>query len=91
MVDLDKQLYHHRQDIVSAGLMAWKKRNILRATAWLMAHPKLMDGAGKVARKIVPLLPRKIVYAKANIWGRGRELPSMPKQSFKELYKKDKK
>jgi L-lactate dehydrogenase complex protein LldF len=88
MVDLDKQLYHHRQDIVKAGLMAWKKRNILRATAWLMAHPKLMDGAGKVARKIVPLLPRKIVYSKANIWGRGRELPPMPKQSFKEMYKK---
>ena len=90
MIDLDKQLYHHRQDSVKAGLMAWKKRTILRATAWLMAHPRLMDGVGKAARAIVPHLPRKLLYTKANIWGRGRELPPMPKRSFKEQYREKK-
>lgn len=87
-VDLHAQLYRHRQDLVRAGLMERKKRFLLKSTAWLMAHPRLMDTAGRIARKLLPLLPRKLLYGKANVWGRGRELPSMPKQSFKEQYRK---
>jgi L-lactate dehydrogenase complex protein LldF len=49
-----------------------------------------MDISGKLARAIVPKLPRSIVYSKVNLWGKKRELPPFPKNSFKELYKQRK-
>jgi len=52
-----------------------------------MKHPALLDFGGSMARKIVPKLPRSILYSKVNVWGKKRELPKFPKNSFKELYK----
>ena len=86
-IGLHNQLYKHRQNVVKAGLLGAKKRAILKVTAWVMKHPILFDFMGLVVRKIVPILPRSIVYSKANVWGRNRELPKFPKKSFKELYK----
>ena len=87
-VDLHQELYLRRQDVVEAGHLDPTKHNILKMATWLMRHPKLMDFAGLMARKIVPLLPRAILYNKFNAWGKARELPPFPKNSFKELYKK---
>ena len=87
-IDLDKQLYHQRQDITKEGHLDKKKAIAMKATAWLMEHPTLMDLAGKAARKFVPLLPDSLVYSKSNVWGQKRAMPKMPKNSFKELYKK---
>lgn len=87
-VDLHQELYLRRQDVVEAGHLDPTKHSILKMATWLMRHPKLMDFAGLMARKIVPLLPRAILYNKFNAWGKNRELPPFPKNSFKELYKK---
>ncbi len=86
-VDLHHQLYYKRQDVVDAGYLNPVKHNALKATTWLMTHPAMMDFAGSMARKIVPLLPRALLYSSANVWGKARELPEFPKHSFKELYK----
>ena len=86
-VDLHEQLYLHRQDVVSAGLLDKTKHNALKIATFVMKYPFLMDLSGKIARKIVPILPRSLIYSKYNIWGKNRELPKFPKKSFKELYK----
>ncbi|WP_024955403.1 lactate utilization protein B [Sulfurospirillum arcachonense] len=89
-IDLHHQLYKYRQHVVNAGLLATKKHTILKVAAWVMKHPSLLDFGGKIARKIVPIMPRSILYSSANIWGKKRELPKFPKNSFKELYKQHK-
>ncbi len=89
-VDLHEQLYLHRQDVVDLGLLDKKKLQALKIATFFMQHPLLMDIGGKIARVVMPLLPRSIVYSKYNIWGKNRELPKFPKNSFKELYKKRK-
>ena len=86
-VDLHQQLYLKRQDVVKEGYLSPVKHNALKMATWLMQHPKLMDTAGWFARKIVPHLPRALVYSKFNLWGKARELPPFPEHSFKELYK----
>ncbi len=43
--------------------------------------------SGKLARAIVPRLPRFLVYNRFNAWGQKRELPSFPAKSFRELYR----
>lgn len=89
-IDLHNQLYYHRQDIVKAGLLDKKKEIALNLVAWVFKHPLLLDIGGKMARKIMPHLPRSLVYTKLNAWGEHRELPDFPKKSFKELYKERK-
>ena len=86
-IDLHNQLYKHRQSVVAAGLLGAKKYTALKIATWVMKHPALLDFGGLMARKIVPKLPRSILYSKANVWGKKRELPKFPKNSFKELYK----
>lgn len=87
-IDLDYQLYLHRQMPTQNSAMQ-KKRKIMRGVAFVMRHPKLFDAVGKTVRKIAPKLPRSLLYHSKNIWGRTRELPDFPKESFKELYQKE--
>jgi L-lactate dehydrogenase complex protein LldF len=62
----------------------------LNLAGWLFKHPKLLALGGKVARKLVPRLPRSLVYNRFNPWGESRELSEMPAKSFKELYRQRK-
>ncbi|MFA6756343.1 MAG: lactate utilization protein B [Sulfurospirillaceae bacterium] len=85
-INLHEQLYLHRQNVVKAGLMDKKKERALNFAGWIFKHPKIFDLMGKSTRKIMPLLPRKILYSKTNLWGKYKEMPQIPKNSFKELY-----
>ena len=85
-IDLDSQLYARRQDLAEMGLIDSKKKMAMKVTAWLMSKPTLFNLAGKVARKVVPKLPKSMVYNDANVWGRQRDLPKMPEKSFKEMF-----
>ncbi len=90
-IDLHKQLYAHRQDLAKAKLIDGKKAMAMKLTSWLMQHPMLFTLAGKIARKVVPFIPKSVMYSKSNVWGKHRTMPTMPKNSFKELYAKAKK
>jgi hypothetical protein len=37
---------------------------------------------------VVPRLPRALVYSRLNAWGRGRELPEMPRDSFRAQWRR---
>lgn len=89
-IDIDMQLYYHRQDVVKSGYMNPTKERLLNVTAWVFKHPKLLDFGGKMARKVVPKLPRAVIYNKLNPWGETRELPPFPEKSFKEIYSEKK-
>ena len=89
-IDLDSQLYAHRQDMAKKHLIDTKKAIAMKITSWVMDHPTIFTLGGKVMRKIIPMLPDSIIYSKANVWGKQRDIPKMPKNSFKELYKQRK-
>ncbi|WP_072679457.1 lactate utilization protein B [Arcobacter sp. LA11] len=86
-IDLDSQLYTHRQDLREKNIISNQKRLGMQAAVWLMTKPALFNFVGKVARKIVPKLPKGMIYNKFNVWGKQRDLPNMPEKSFKDLYK----
>jgi L-lactate dehydrogenase complex protein LldF len=77
--------------LAKAKLIDGKKAIAMKLTSWLMQHPMLFTFAGKVARKVVPFIPQSIMYSKSNVWGKHRTMPTMPKNSFKELYTQAKK
>ena len=87
-IDLDSQLYNHRQDLAEAGYLPKSKILSMKMMSFVFKHPKLLDFSGYMARKIVPKLPKSLLYNKYNVWGKTRDLPDFPEHSFKELYKK---
>ena len=87
-IDLHTQLLTWRKEIAVRGLLPWKKRLSMKFARILLGSTWLFSTAGKVGRWLVPKLPRFLVYNGLNPWGKQRELPPMPKESFRELYRK---
>jgi L-lactate dehydrogenase complex protein LldF len=62
--------------------MSMKLGRIVLGNTWLFTT------SGRIARWLLPKLPRFMVYNRLNTWGRQRELPDMPKESFRQIYRK---
>jgi L-lactate dehydrogenase complex protein LldF len=87
-IDLHHQLLALRQDLARQHLVPWQKRFVLRTAALVLAWSGAYRLAGWLARQLVPRLPRWLVYVRWNVWGRGRELPVLPRHSFRALYRR---
>ncbi|MDR1563288.1 MAG: lactate utilization protein [Dysgonamonadaceae bacterium] len=88
-IDIHEQLYRWRQDLTEQGKTSLAKRLALRTAGYALASDKLYNVAGVTVRKMIGRLPRNLLYMPLNAWGRGRELPAPPKESFKEWYEKN--
>jgi L-lactate dehydrogenase complex protein LldF len=85
-IDLHTQLLTWRKEITIRKLLPWKKRMGMWFAGKLLGSTGLYTLAGKVARTVVPWLPRFMIYNPLNPWGKQRELPPMPRRSFREEY-----
>jgi L-lactate dehydrogenase complex protein LldF len=84
-IDIHQQLFISRRQIANFGLVPKGKRIGIKLAAFVLNRPWLYRLAGKVARLTLRIAPRSLVYSRINIWGRQRELPPPPKQTFREL------
>ncbi len=89
-IDLHHQLLTWRREIAVAGYLPWSKRLGMKLMSIVLRNVWLYTIAGKLGRFFVPKLPRFLVYNRLNPWGKQRELPPVPKQSFRELYRERK-
>ncbi len=85
-IDLHHQLLTWRGEIGRRGLLPWSKTIPMKLMSFVFRRPWLYTLAGRMARGILPLMPRWLLYNRLNDWGRQRELPPIPKHSFRELY-----
>ena len=88
-IDLHHQLLTWRKEIRLKGLLPFSKRLSMKMMGWMMQAPRLYRFAGTCARWVVPWLPRFLLYNRFNAWGKQRELPDIPKQSFREWIKQN--
>ncbi|MFG0294687.1 MAG: lactate utilization protein B [Maioricimonas sp. JB045] len=89
-INLHEQLYTWRSKLVLKGLLPRSKRWSMKLASKVLGSPWLYRLAGRIGRFLVPKLPRFMVYNRLNPWGRQRELPPMPKKSFRDLYRRRK-
>ncbi|HEX7449931.1 MAG TPA: lactate utilization protein B [Pirellulales bacterium] len=87
-IDLHHQLLTWRRELAVRGLLPWHKRWSMRLAGFVLRHGWLYRLTGKLARTIVPWLPRWLIYHRFNPWGKQRELPPFPRHSFRELYRR---
>jgi L-lactate dehydrogenase complex protein LldF len=88
-IDLHHELYAFRQELVQNNAIPLWKRSAMAVMTYVLARTWAYSLAGKLLRRTMPLLPRALVYGPWNPWGRQRELPPMPRQSFRDLVKEE--
>ena len=86
-IDIHKQLYNWRQIITEKQLISPLKKRSLKIMGAILASPTKYERIGKWTRRILKFTPSSIMRNPLNTWGRQRELPPSPRQSFKEWYK----
>jgi L-lactate dehydrogenase complex protein LldF len=87
-IDLDGQLFRWRQRVTEAGYVSRRKSAVIRAGALLLEHPRLLRVAGRAVRSVLRLIPRRLARIGAGAWGRSRDLPDPPRESFHTWYRK---
>lgn len=90
-IDIHAQLYKWRQIITKETPQPFIKKTSMKMMGGVFARPKQFEMVGKVARWSLRNLPKGLINSKPNVWGKGRDLPLGPTDSFDEWYKKRKK
>ena len=90
-IEIHEQLYQWRQEVNEQHQLPGKKKLGLRFMGRILARPRLYRKSGKFARNAIRIAPRFLVYNRLNPWGRSRDLPAPPRQSFQEWYSENRK
>lgn len=85
-IDIPQQLYRWRQMVGRAGLLPAKKRLTMTVLGGVFGSRGWYEWCGRVARQSLRVVPRWMLRHTA--WGRERELPVPPKESFREWYQR---
>ncbi len=86
-IDLHQQLLTWRRDIAAAGYLSWSKLVGMKVASWVMQRPRVYALAGRVGRFLLRWTPRALVYNRWNGWGKQRDLPPVPPQSFRDAFR----
>ncbi|MBO9632778.1 MAG: iron-sulfur cluster-binding protein [Chitinophagaceae bacterium] len=85
-IDIHNQLYQWRQELTREGYAPAGKKMAMKMMGNVLASPKKYSFSGKLARKLLKWFPKLSVNGRLNPWGRQRDLPDVPEQSFREWY-----
>ncbi len=88
-IDLHQQLLAFRKKLVDLKVVPLQKRLGMAGLGFVLSRPWLYRMSGSLLRAVMPVLPRGLVYGAWNRWGVQRELPAMPKESFRDLIGKE--
>lgn len=87
-IDIHDQIYRWRKVVAERNQLPMVKKEAMRMAGKVLASPKLYRMAVKAAQAGLDYLPRSMIYNPLNAWGKQRELPKAPRQSFREWYLK---
>ena len=88
-VDLADQIYRWRQKLDGLGVASSSKKLMSGGMQMMMERPGVFNMALKAA-PIANKLPRWMTYNGLNAWGKQHEIPLFAKESFNEMWKKNK-
>ena len=86
-VPLPDQLLALRGEMVARGHASLSKRVVQRVAARVLARPRLYTLAGRLGRLVLRVTPGWLLRRTA--WGRAREVPEVPRESFFEQRRRD--
>lgn len=89
-INIHEQLYEWRQEITKTHGELGKGLSMKLASG-IFKSPLAYKISGSLMRTALKTLPKSLIYHPINSWGKGRNLPESPKESFKDWYLKNRK
>ncbi|HWL07782.1 MAG TPA: 4Fe-4S dicluster domain-containing protein, partial [Planctomicrobium sp.] len=87
-INLHEQLYTFRQRVANKGLLSPVKSLGMKVGGFVLKSDRLYALSGKIGRLALRWLPRWAIYNPLNPWGRQRDLPPAPQESFRDMYRR---
>jgi len=87
-INIHEQLYEWRQEITKTHGELGKGLSMKLANG-IFKSPLAYKISGNLMRTALKTLPKSLIYHPINSWGKGRNLPETPQESFKEWYQKN--
>jgi L-lactate dehydrogenase complex protein LldF len=87
-INIHEQLYEWRQEITKHHGAVGKGLSMKLASG-IFKSPLAYQFSGSLMRKVIKSLPKIVIYNPLNIWGKSRDLPKAPKESFQDWYKRN--
>ena len=87
-INIHEQIYHWRRIMNEHRQLPFVKKTAMRLAGKILADPKAYRRAVRVTDSALDHLPRFLVYNRMNAWGRQREVPAAPPQTFHDWYLK---
>ena len=88
-IDIHTQLYKWRQIVTEEGHAAGSKKHVMGAMGRVFGSPLLYRKLGGIMRRLGRMMPKGLIYTRWNLWGKARDIPSLPKESFRDWYVKN--
>jgi len=85
-INIHEQIAAWRKVMSETHELPLLKKAMMKAAGVLLSSPKLYRAALPLADSALRQLPRFVIYNRLNTWGRGREVPHAPKQTFHQWY-----
>jgi L-lactate dehydrogenase complex protein LldF len=85
-INIHEQIYAWRRELVNRHEVPLAKKAAMKAAGELLSRPAAYRAAVVAADTALAHLPRFVIYNGLNAWGRGREVPHPPKQTFHGWY-----
>lgn len=87
-INIHEQIFGWRETLAEKGELSLSKRILMQAAGKILGNSKLYRIAIQNADRALRYLPHFIVYNHFNTWGRQREIPKAPKETFHSWYEK---
>ena len=88
-INIHEQIAEWRQVISETHELPVLKKAMMRAAGVLLSSPKLYRKALPIADSALRHLPHFVVYNRLNTWGRERDLPPVPQQTFHQWHREN--
>jgi L-lactate dehydrogenase complex protein LldF len=85
-IDIHEQIYKWREIIAARHQLPFVKQEAMQVAGKVLGNAKLYRVAVEAAGTGIERLPRFMMYNKLNAWGRQREVPAAPAQTFRQWY-----
>src|SRR5277367_3009962 len=81
-INIHEQIYAWRRELVNRHEVPFVKKVAMKAAGVLLSRPAAYRAAIAAADIALAHLPRFVIYNRLNAWGKHREAPHPPKQTF---------
>ena len=85
-INIHEQIYAWRRELVKQHEVPFVKKAAMKVAGELLSRPAAYRAAIAAADTALAHLPRFVIYNGLNAWGKHREVPHPPKQTFHSWY-----